>query len=80
MERFRGNFSVASLVKLSFNTLTSEADAKAVEAFFKDKKERSTFVQGLAQGLDAVRSKAKWIERDTKDVEAWLKENGYLTK
>lgn len=69
-----------SLVKYSFNTLSSESDAIAVEEFFADKKERAAFVQGLAQGLDTVRSKAKWLERDAKDVEEWLEANGYLSK
>lgn len=30
------------------------------------------------QGLDGVRSKAKWLERDTADVQQWLKDNKYL--
>ncbi|GAA5968594.1 hypothetical protein JCM21900_002204, partial [Sporobolomyces salmonicolor] len=29
-------------------------------------------------GLDAVRSRAKWLERDVADVEKWLRENQYL--
>ena len=58
-------------------SLTSEKDAQQVEAFFKDK-DTSAFDQGLSQGLDAVRAKAKWLERDTKDVEQWLRENKYL--
>jgi aminopeptidase 2 len=32
----------------------------------------------LAQSYDAVRAKIGWLERDSKDVEEWLKENKYL--
>ncbi|GAA5967480.1 hypothetical protein JCM11641_000560 [Rhodosporidiobolus odoratus] len=78
MKRFKGNFSVGNLIKYSFMTLSSEEDAKQVEAFFENKKEKSIYVQPLKQGLDSVRSKAKWLERDVGDVEGWLKKNGYL--
>ncbi|GAA5943215.1 hypothetical protein JCM10213_006247, partial [Rhodosporidiobolus nylandii] len=78
MRRFKGNFSIGNLVKYSFMTLSSEEDAKQIEAFFADKKERPTYVQPLSQGLDSVRSKAKWLQRDAQDVEGWLRENGYL--
>lgn len=33
------------------------------------------FVQPLKQGLDAVRSKSAWLNRDVEDVSAWLKQN-----
>lgn len=58
-------------------TLTSEKDAQQIEEFFKDK-DTSAFNQPLSQGLDAVRAKAKWLERDAKDVEQWLREHKYL--
>ena len=77
MARFRGNFSSGSLVRMSFSTFASEGDAKDVEQFFKGK-DTSAFSQPLSQGLDAVRSKAKWLERDTSDVSDWLKKNQYL--
>ena len=31
----------------------------------------------LAQGLEAIQAKAKWVERDAKPVEAWLKSNRF---
>lgn len=31
----------------------------------------------LEQSLDAIKSKINWINRDRKDVEEWLKQNGY---
>jgi aminopeptidase 2 len=33
---------------------------------------------GLSQGLDAVRARARWVERDAEDVKQWLQANGYL--
>jgi aminopeptidase 2 len=48
-----------------------------VEKFFS---ERSTkgFDRTLAQALDAVRARARWVERDGGNVKQWLKENGYF--
>ncbi|GJN87500.1 hypothetical protein Rhopal_000449-T1 [Rhodotorula paludigena] len=77
MRRFKGNFSVGNVVKYSLFSLSSEADAQDVERFFADK-DTSAFVQPLSQGLDSVRSKAKWLDRDAKDVEQWLRDNKYL--
>lgn len=62
-ERHAGNFSIGSLVKLSFMSLSSEEDAKAVETFFAQH-DTSAYSQPLSQGLDAVRSKAAWLGRD----------------
>lgn len=71
------SFSVGNVVKYSLFSLSSEADAQDVERFFADK-DTSAFVQPLSQGLDSVRSKAKWLERDAQDVEQWLRDNKYL--
>ncbi|KAI3478936.1 hypothetical protein L1887_59057 [Cichorium endivia] len=35
-------------------------------------------LHGLSQGLDAVRARARWVERDAEDVKQWLQANGYL--
>lgn len=37
-----------------------------------------SFDMSIAQSLDAIRAKAAWVKRDGKDVETWLKANGYL--
>ncbi|KAK4703907.1 hypothetical protein P7C70_g2308, partial [Phenoliferia sp. Uapishka_3] len=75
--RFKGNFSIGSLVKLSFMTFSTVEDANDVEAFFKEK-DTSAYSQPLSQGLDSVRSKASWLSKDAEDVKAWLKENKYI--
>lgn len=65
------------LVKNTVSSFTAEADAQAVEAFFRDKDTKS-FDQALQQGLDAIRANAKCLERDSDDVEQWLREHRYL--
>jgi aminopeptidase 2 len=65
------------LVKNTVSSFTTEADAQAVEAFFREKDTKS-FDQALQQGLDAIRASAKWLERDSNDVEQWLREHQYL--
>lgn len=75
--RFAGNFSLSRLVEYSFSSLSSESDAKEVQAFFEGK-DTSKFVMGLQQGLDAVRANGKWVQRDAEDVKSWLREMGYL--
>lgn len=36
------------------------------------------FDRALEQSYDSIRAKAQWVERDRRDVEAWLKSNGFL--
>ncbi|KIO15900.1 hypothetical protein M407DRAFT_235051 [Tulasnella calospora MUT 4182] len=71
---FGGVFSLPSLVKSSFQELTTEKDADAVEAWFKDK-DVSKYNLSLAQSLDRIRANAKWLERCKDDVADWLKES-----
>lgn len=65
------------IVSVSFSKLTSFADAKDAEQFFRDK-DTSPYRQWLDQGLEAVRASAKWLERDEDDVKEWLRSGGYL--
>jgi aminopeptidase 2 len=43
--------------------------------------QRSTkgFEMALEQSMDAIKVKARWVQRDTEDVKTWLAENGYLS-
>jgi aminopeptidase 2 len=68
---------LGSLVQIVTNGFASMSAVQEIEDFFK---ERSTkgFDQGLAQSLDGVTAKAKWVERDGQDVRAWLSQRGYL--
>lgn len=71
------SFSVGNVIKYSFFSLSTKSDAEDVERFFKDK-DTTAFGQPLSQGLDSVRSKAAWLERDAGDVEKWLHEKQFL--
>ncbi|KAI7255861.1 hypothetical protein KC335_g13611 [Hortaea werneckii] len=68
---------MGSVVTMGTSSFTKEHQLKDVEAFFKEKGTKG-FERNLAQSKDAISAKIGWLERDAKDVEAWLKENRYL--
>ncbi|CCO26128.1 aminopeptidase 2 [Rhizoctonia solani AG-1 IB] len=70
-KRFEGNFSLNYLVKYSFDSFSTEQDAKEVEEFFKDK-DSSKYNLALAQTLDSIRASTKWLGRSRDDVAQWL--------
>ncbi|KAL9605149.1 MAG: hypothetical protein Q9219_000083 [cf. Caloplaca sp. 3 TL-2023] len=69
---------LSNIVQLCTSGFTTEERLKEVQAWFA---ERSTkgFDRALDQSCDAVTAKAKWLARDTGDVEGWLKKEGFLT-
>ncbi|KAG9049074.1 Aminopeptidase 2 mitochondrial [Tulasnella sp. UAMH 9824] len=73
-KKFGGVYSLQSLVKSSFQGLTTENDADAIEAWFKDK-DVSKYNLALAQSLDTIRTNAKWLERCKDEVADWLKKS-----
>jgi len=66
-----------NIVRLSIELLSSEDDIKEIEAFFFSKNCKD-FEIPLQQSIENVRANAAWVNRDAKDVEDWLKRNGYL--
>lgn len=72
-----GMSMMGDVVAMSTASFTRDEQVAEVKKFFS---ERSTkgFELELAQSLDAIEAKRKWLARDSKDVEAWLKENRYL--
>ena len=74
---FDGNFSLAGLLRMTIAPLSTDADADAVESFFRERN-TSKYSMALAQGLDSIRSQARWLARDTDDVTTWLRTNGFL--
>ncbi|KAJ9656848.1 Aminopeptidase 2 mitochondrial [Coniosporium apollinis] len=68
---------LGSVVSICTSGFTSREQAEEIEEFFK-KKSTKGFDQSLAQSLEAIKAKAKWIERDREDVRGWLEEHGYL--
>ncbi|KAF1984582.1 hypothetical protein K402DRAFT_422789 [Aulographum hederae CBS 113979] len=69
---------LGSVVSICTSSFTHEEHIKDIKAFF-DERSTKGFNQSLAQSIDSISAKGKWIERDSKDVEQWLRENGYLS-
>lgn len=68
---------LGAMVGIFTSAFTRADQLKRVEDFFADK-DKKGYDQSLAQSCDSIRSKIAWLERDSADVSAWLKENGYL--
>ncbi|KAL1611048.1 Aminopeptidase 2 mitochondrial [Nothophoma quercina] len=68
---------LSSVVAIATSSFTHREHIKDIEAFFKDKNTKG-FDMSLSQALDSVSAKAAWLERDSEDVKAWLKEHKYL--
>ncbi|KAJ5619332.1 hypothetical protein N7510_003316 [Penicillium lagena] len=49
-----------------------------VSKLFFEEKDTEGFDRTLRQSFDAIRAKGRWLERDMKDVEAWLHERDFL--
>ncbi|GAA5919724.1 hypothetical protein JCM1841_000771 [Sporobolomyces salmonicolor] len=78
-QQFKGSFLLGRIAAASFESLTTEADADAVESFFADK-DTTSFNQPLQQGLEAVRAKARWLARETQEVQVWLENKGFMKR
>lgn len=68
---------LGSVVAMASSGFTKKEQLQDVQSFFEGKSTKG-FERNLAQSVDAVKAKIGWLERDAKDVEAWLKENKYL--
>lgn len=75
--RFQGSFYLASNISKPFGEFASQEDLDDVEAFFGGK-DRTEYSQAYLQGVDAIVSKIRWLERDAADVEEWLRANQYM--
>ncbi|KAF2454849.1 peptidase family M1-domain-containing protein [Lineolata rhizophorae] len=67
---------LGSVVSICTSSFTERSQMEDVKGFFGERKTKG-FNQSLAQSLDAILAKAKWVERDGGDVKAWLEEKGY---
>ncbi|KAF8935331.1 hypothetical protein BGZ47_009981 [Haplosporangium gracile] len=65
-------------VLLSIESFSTLERYREVQAFFANK-DTSAYDRILATCLEGIRMNILWLERDCKDVEQWLKVNGYLT-
>lgn len=77
IRRGASNFVLPRMVAAAISTLTTADDEEAVRAFFAEH-DTSAFSASLGQGLDAVRARRQWLERDTADLRTWLVQYGYL--
>ncbi|GAA5953426.1 hypothetical protein JCM10213_003080 [Rhodosporidiobolus nylandii] len=78
-QQFKGSMLLGNIASVAFESFSSETDAAAVEAFFAEK-DTVAYDQPLRQGLDTVRSKARWLARDAQPVQGWLEKEGYMRK
>ncbi|KAH8805318.1 aminopeptidase 2 [Xylogone sp. PMI_703] len=75
---FRGGIkSSAKIVHPIVLALGTKEQYDDVKAFFEGK-DTSDFNSYLAQGLNALLAKIRWVERDRDDVKAWLESHGYF--
>ena len=67
---------LGSVVSICTSGFTRAEHIKRIDDFF-GKRSTKGFDQSLAQSLDSIRAKDKWIQRDGDDVKTWLKHHGY---
>ncbi|CAG8468881.1 16603_t:CDS:10 [Funneliformis caledonium] len=65
------------IIRLSTKLFSSEDDIADIEKFFSNK-DCKAFERHLQQSIESIRVNAAWLKRDSKDVEDWLKANGFL--
>ncbi|KAG9292135.1 hypothetical protein G9A89_005279 [Geosiphon pyriformis] len=77
-ERYSKSLNLfGNVIKCSVDSFASHELADDVEAFFSDKDSKD-FARPLHQSLETIRANTAWLKRDEKDVEDWLKRNGYI--
>lgn len=69
--------TLGTVVKITTSGLTTAEYIQDVENFFKDKDTKG-YDQSLAQSLDTLKTKRKWVERDSSDVRSFLVQHSYL--
>ncbi|GAV56139.1 hypothetical protein ZYGR_0BA00450 [Zygosaccharomyces rouxii] len=72
-----GMSMLGSVVIISTSAFTSLEAVEQIKKFFSDKSTKG-FDQSLAQSLDTIVSKSKWVNRDRGVVNDYLKEHGYF--
>ncbi|CAI2171506.1 16013_t:CDS:10 [Funneliformis geosporum] len=72
---FRALFG--NIIKQSIELFSSEHDIEDIEKFFSNR-DCKGFERPLQQSIEKIRVNAAWLKRDSRDVEDWLKANGFL--
>jgi hypothetical protein len=65
---------VQYVASIPIRGFASEEKARDAEEFYQAHPAPEAKME-VARSLEAIRSKAKWLERDQKDIEAWLNAN-----
>ncbi len=77
-ERFPPALSMLkNLVKYFCENMGTPEQLSKFKAFFESKDTRG-IDSSVRQVIDSVQAKLSWVERDSEDVVAWLKSNGYM--
>lgn len=77
-ERFPPGLSMLkNLVKFFCEGMGTPEQLSQFKAFFEGKDIRGVD-NSVRQVIDSVQAKLSWVERDSDDVVAWLKGNGYM--
>lgn len=71
-DRYQGSFLLGRIVEVTTSGFVTEEKAKEVEQFFKDNPTPAAD-RIVKQNCEAIRLNAKWLERDSKAIEEWLK-------
>ncbi|CAG8534031.1 1215_t:CDS:10 [Funneliformis caledonium] len=66
-----------NIIKQCINKFSSEDDIVDIEKFFSNR-DCKGIERSLQQSVEKIRVNAVWLKRDSKDVEDWLKSNGFL--
>lgn len=75
--RYGSNFSSFNyIVRAAIVRFASQKAYDDVEAFFKTKDTKG-FERIVEQGLDIIKTSAKWIDRDADAIRAWLEKHQY---
>ncbi|KAE8452625.1 hypothetical protein EG329_013884 [Mollisiaceae sp. DMI_Dod_QoI] len=71
-----GVYTFTRLVQIVTSGLSTEEQYEDVKSFF-EKRNTEAYDKYLAQSLNMILAKAKWVERGREDMVSWLKDNGY---
>lgn len=74
--RFETTMTMPRLVTYALQELTSQKDYDALKTFFAGK-DTARYAMALAQGLEAIDARARWVERDGAVVKKWLEANQF---
>ncbi|VDB93806.1 unnamed protein product [Peniophora sp. CBMAI 1063] len=70
-ERFKGTSAMRHFVTSTYSGYSTQEDLEHVRDFFKEK-DTAWYSMALAQAIDSIKARIRWIERSTGDVRNYL--------